>query len=380
MRLEPIKRIAPLVAALALVVSCKQSNNDGVVPSFSSKSTRSQPETPAAHVDTAELVVKAKLEGVKAIAIANGINSLLVSDGTIRGEQGIDLEVLSLTDLRRTGAFTITGKMSNSYPWSSNSVAILPEGTIALLYNQYVDLRTFKPVIALDIQPVVGRRNVCPEPWSISPNGGLALVCVKSYRSKDESTLATFDLKSGKHLAKIATGGSIADGSACFLDNETIVSIDYDGVVIVHDLAEATAEKLPERIPQGVIQEGRHLRPLPLEGGKRLVVTGDGEMVVLGITNHSVVFRHPRSCGNVGITDDGKLLVWQQNRTKRNGAHVVTEHLLVVANAQTGEIVRECILPTFYHMIVLGDTSEFVYASHYNELHKLKIDLSPIQP
>ncbi len=377
-----MKRIAPLVVALSVIVSCQRSNDDDVVPSFKSTDPQSQSEVLEPHVGSAELVVKTELDGVKTMAFASGINSLLVSDGTIIGEQGIDLEILSLTDLKRTGEFKITDEMSDNYPWSSCSLTIAPNGSNALLYNQYIDLNTLKPTIALDIQPVIGRPNVCPEPWSISPNSKQALVCVGSYWSQDESTLATFDLATGKFLKKLSAGRNTEYGCACFLDNESVASIGYDGVVTIHNLADSTTQTFSKKITQG-IQDGRNLRLQPFDGGRKLVVAGDNEVFVLDIPQLTVLFRRPCNNCNGIVTDDGKLLLWQNGRRTnqtviQNKLMFKLENVLFVANAQTGDIVGEYILPTFYHMMVMDNASEFIFAAHYNELHKLKIDLSPI--
>jgi len=58
---------------------------------------------------------------------------------------------------------------------------------------------------------------------------------------------------------------------------------------------------------------------------------------------------------------------------EKNKTYFETEHLLLVANAQTDEVVGEYMLPTIYDMMVMDDTSDFIYASHYNKLHKSKL-------
>ena len=92
-----MKRIVLLVVALSLIVSCQRSNYGD--PKSLSKLDTAQPqsETSATQIGSAELMVKTELKGVKTMALASGINSLLVSDGTILGE-GVDLEILSLAD------------------------------------------------------------------------------------------------------------------------------------------------------------------------------------------------------------------------------------------------------------------------------------------
>ncbi len=379
-----MKRLALVIVVLSVFVSfsCHRSNEKPVHPVSGSENAPAEAESKAIHTGSIEVVKKTEFEGIKTIAIASGINSVLVSDGTIIGKQGVDLEILSLTALKRTASFTITDAMSGGYPWSSNSLAVDRNGTHALIYNQFIELKPTQTKTVLDVHPVIGRPNVCPEPWSISPNGNSALVCVGSYWSHDESTLAIFDLANGKSVKKLGTGRNIEYGCACFLDDETVVSIGYDGVVAIHDLFDSTNKILPDKITLGSIQEGRNLRIQPFDSGKKLVVAGDDEIVVLDILRQSVLFRHPRTNGNAALTNDGKLIVWQNDHWKKPAdpkkTMEDTEHLLLVANAQTGKIVAEYLLPTFYHMIVMDDAAEYIYASHYNELHKLKIDLSPI--
>lgn len=377
-----MKRIASpiVVVSLFVSVSCHRPNEKAVQPATRLETAPAEEE--AIHTGTVELVKKAELEGIKTIALASGVKSLLVSDGTIIGEQAIDLEILSLSELDRTASFTITDAMSAGYPWSSNSLAVDRDGFHALLYNQYIELIPPRAKTVLDIQQVIGRANVWPEPWSISPNGKLALVCVGSYWSHDESTLATFDLTNGKSVKRLATGRFIEYGCACFLDDATVASIDCDGVVTIHHLGDSTTTVLPQKLTQGAIQEGRNLRLHPFDGGEKIVVTGDDEISVLHVTQQTVLFRYSRTNGNAITTSDGRLLLWQNDRLKKPTypkAHVgEIQHMLFVADIQTGKIVAEYSLPTFYHMMVIDDAAEYIYAAQYSKLHKLKIDLSPI--
>lgn len=362
MTLIKMKLFALLIVAFTLALACN--------------AAEAQEIADGKHLGSVELVAKVKLDGIKTIALASKLDSLLVSDGTIISKQAVDLEVLSLSDLKRTAAFKIKDSMSGGYPWSSNSLAVSPDGSAVLLYNQHIDLTNVNSIRALDIQPVVGRPNVCPEPWSISPNGKFALVCVDSYLSHDESTLATFDLKSGKFVKKIATGRNMKYGCACFLNNETIASVSYNGKLTLHNLKDATTKTMPEKLSQGSIQDGRNLRLQPFDNGKKLVVAGDDEVFVVDIEQRKILFRDQSENGNAILTKDGKYLLWQKARIKIKVKK--TEYLLMVADVNTGKVLGEYKMPTFYHMILLGDSSKFVYASHYRELHKLKIDLGPI--
>ena len=355
-------------------IGCRRSNKDAAESPPDSKPAVT--DTPETYSGTVELVNKTELEGIKCIALANEGNSILVSDGTIIAEQGIDLEVLSPVDLKRTASFTITDSMSGGYPWSTNSMAISSNGSMVLLYNQYIELSPPRAAVALDIQPVIGRPNVRPGSWSISPNGKLALVCVGSYWSSDESTLSTFDLEIGKAVAKIATGRNMEHGCACFLNNETIASVTSDGTLSLHNINDASTETIPEKLSQGSIQDGRNLRLQPFHGGKKLLVTGADEIFMVDVEQRKILFRNQIGNGNGIVLKDGKHLIWQDARI--NLREKETDYLLMVANVETGKILGEYQMPTFYQMILLDDSSEFIYAAHYNELHKLRIDLGPI--
>ncbi|MCH9724148.1 MAG: hypothetical protein K0U86_04500 [Planctomycetes bacterium] len=364
------------------LISCQRTNEKNAQPDSDTKTASTKAEPKVIHQGSVELLNKMELKGIRSIAIASEINSLLVSDGTIIDEQAVDLEVFSLSNLKRTASFTITDAMSGDYPWSSKSLAVDRNGFHALLYNQYIELNSLHAKTVLDIQPVIGRKNVYPEPWSISPNGESALVLIGSYWSQEESTLATFNLVNGKHLKKLATGRNIEYGCACFLDNETVVSISYDGVVTIHDLRNSTNKIFPKKITPGVIWKGTNLQLHPFDGGKKLVVTGEKEILVLDIKQQSVLFRHLCTNGNAILTNDNKLILWQNYQKMKPIKHPIrrgtVENVLFVADSQTGRIVGKYVLPTFYHMMIIDDNSENIYAAHYDELHKIKIDLSPI--
>ena len=114
----------------------------------------------------------------------------------------------------------------------------------------------------------------------------------------------------------------------------------------------------------------------PFNNGKKLVVTGDDEIFIVDVEQQKILFQNQSENGNAILTKDGKYLLWQKARIKFKVKE--TDYLLMVADVETGKILGEYKMPTFYHMILLDDSSKFVYAAHYNELHKLKIDLGPL--
>lgn len=368
------------VATLLVCVSCSRPKQDADEPPSDSKPKVSEPAV--VYQGTVELVKQVELDGIKCMAYASGIDALLVSDGTVISNQNIDLEILSTVNLRRVNSFSMTDAASSGYPWASESLVVAPNGSMVLLYNQYIDLNSVEAQVSLDIQPVVGRPNVYPNPWAISPNGKLGLVCVGSFWSHEESTLATFDLETGKSLQKIASGKSVEYGAACFLDNSSVVAINDDGIVTLHNLVDGSSKVLSEKLAFGWTPKGRNLVMQPFGDGKNLLVTGDDEIVVINFPEQKVAIRHPSSNGNAVLANNGSLIVWQNSRWKDPENPDISmrerQHLLMVASAHTGKIVGEYEMPTFYEMIVLDDSGEYVYGAQYGELHKLKLDLSPI--
>ena len=258
MAVKLMKRFALLFAVVFMTASCYRSDDKTI--QTPTNADNSPADEGAIHTGMVEVARKSELKGIKSIAIASGINSLLVSDGTVLDDSGIDLEILSLDDLTRTATFTINDAMTGKYPWSSGSLAVDRNGVHALIYNQLLDLKTVKSVTSLDIHPVIGRPNVRPEPWSISPDGRTGLAFIGSYFDSDESILATFDLATGKSQNKLATGRNAEYGCGCFLDDQTVVSIGYDGSATIHNLADNTQAVFKEKITQGSIQEGRNLK------------------------------------------------------------------------------------------------------------------------
>lgn len=384
--LDSVNRIAVLgVLVLALVSAyCRHSNGIEPRPNNNANPPASD-QSDSFHRGTSQMLSKRKLKGIKAIALANDCKSLLVSDGTILGEGGIDLEVLSVDDLRRTASFTISDDMSDGYPWSSPSVVVDRAPSHVLLYNQYIDLDAGKPTSALEVQDAVGKRNVSPTPLSISPNGKSALVCVGSYSSRALSTLATFNLATGELERRISRGRNMEQGCACFLDDDRIVAVGRDGVITVHDLRDETDIRLKEIVRTGPILKGKHLRVQPFDDGKRLVITGDKDIVVLDMIQQTVLFRKSRANGNAIVNEDETLLLWQRKKwiprksTDDSRSPGRSTSMLAVADIRTGTFLGEYSLPTHYDLLLLDDASGHVFAAHYSELHKLSIDLSKIK-
>lgn len=333
-------------------------------------------ETPQ-RLGSLQPVAKTTVNGVKAMVISESQNSLLISDGTILPKDSNDLELLALSNLKRTASFKVTDEMSKRYPWSSRSLALSPNGSSLLLYNQFIDLTTMQTRASLKIWPVVGRPNVSPEPWSISPNGERALVLVSSYWSSDESTAAIFDLKTGESVEKLEIGKAIASGSACFLDDDTVVSVGRDGTVKLYHLKLDKTEVLSQKTSQHPNPEGKNLRLTPFDNGKKLLVSGYKEVYVLDMEERKMLYRWKVYQANAMLTSDEKLILWQTYRLVSKTKS--TEYLLLVANVENGKIVAEFRLPTFYRMLEIDDTSEFIYGAHNKELHKLKINLNELR-
>ena len=80
------------------------------------------------------------------------------------------------------------------------------------------------------------------------------------------------------------------------------------------------------------------------------------------------------------MTTDGKWVIWQYTPIPEKPADLseVAQNLLMVADTAKGKIVGQYVLPKWYQLLVMDEPAEFLYAAHYRELHKLKIDLSPL--
>lgn len=369
-----------VVFALFPAVSCHRSPD--VINEPQTGANSASGETEGMHKGIVELVQSVKKEGFKTIALAQEANSLLVLDDGIIDRPGTDLEVLSMADLKCTATFAITKEMSRNYPWSSSSLAVDGNGSHALIYNQYIELDPVQVAASLDIESVLGRPAVCPEAWSISPDGKRGLVRIWSYLTADECTLATFDLSSGKLLGKVAVGANLEGASACFLDDETVVIVRANSDVTFHTASGEPDGALPERITLESFTAGNYLRLSPFANGKRLLISSQDEILVLGIPERSVLFRHPCYSGNAVVTYDGKWVIWQFHRSAKpdraKGTPGFSDNSLMVANADNGKIVGKYELTTFFEMLTIDNASEYIFAANYSGLHMLKIDLSPL--
>ena len=336
-------------------------------------------------VSELQLELERKLEnfgsGIKSFSIAQGGATIVISDGTVLGDHETDLLVLSARDFSRIKTFAVTDEMCDDYPWSSKSLALNKNGTKVLLYNQYISLENNKTIIALNVKDAVGMVNVNPEPTSISPNGRLALVMVGSFSSYEYSSLAVFDLATGKHIKVLAKGKNIDYGSSCFIDNNRIVSSGYDGETVIYDLRTGNKIRVAGNGPSPPLWEGKNLGLLPFNAGKYLLISGSKEIAVLDIEKKKFVWRQKSQGGNALLCDNKGIIIWQtlSKHLKRSGCHhsgPIPERVLAITNIFTKKRLAEIRLgDKFLKLMQLGKNMKYLFAADHDDIYKFKIDL-----
>ena len=315
---------------------------------------------------------KAGFEDIKSISLSEDGESIIVADGSIiRGSS--DLTVLSSDDFTVEGLFSVSRQMSNNYPWSSGSHVVFDSNSKVLLYNQVIDLESFKSVKALYLNNVLNRPNATPEPLSISPDGSLALVIVDSYFDSAESCLALFDLNTGKVIKKLSSGKNVANGNARFINNDEILVWNYDGALISFNIKKNTKAiyQFKGPSPPFLPYENKQNAILIYDDVKRAVLCGSKTIQIIDLENMTIIESY-KSFGSNAVKLDPQYFMWLGSNDKKEAAFKITD-------IYSGKVVNEIESPEgYYNQFLVNVEKGFLFALRYTQLFKFRIKFDSI--
>lgn len=318
-------------------------------------------------------VIQPNLETIKAIAISKCGKYLYVSDGSIIGKSTSDLIILNTTDLSVKKTFKISRKMSDNYPWSSSSIAIDQKNERLLLYNQFINLKNGKIISEINLRESIDRKNVYPEPLAISPNGKMALIIVGSYYDSEEDSLSLYQLKTGKLIKVIDKGKNIKNGNACFINDNEVISLAYDGSIFKYSLSDSTKETLNVSGPSPpLLFLSKNMTMQSIQQGKRLLLVGGDEFSILDTESSSLIYNAKLDTGNAIFLNSNQFILQQQSilnqSTNRWNNHFTITNIESKKTINSSELESQ-----FFQLFIMDNEEKYLYAITYDSLNKFKI-------